>query len=289
MNWNRNICRILAARWGLICLMMLLGELSLMAQPEPTTQEIVDQKVAEQEKDKSLLDVYKAGGMWMHPILLTSLAAVAVAGYCGAMVRKSRIMPPQLLGELDSMMASRQVSQAYQLCRSQNNPLAAVMASTLVKANFDMPMFNKNAMENAAGEALYAEETKLGVWVNYLNVCAQIAPMLGLFGTVVGMIQAFNDLAAGKSEPSDLADGIGVAMTTTAGGLLVAIPAMAVYFFFRGQLTHIMTDMQRSVSRMLDLFTGEMSQDGNRAPTGYTGAIPASSIEEGRRMAGEIE
>lgn len=232
--------------------------------PPPTTQEQVDAKVAQQQKDKSLLDLYTDGGFWMHPILLTSLAAVAVTGFCSIMVRKSRIMPPQLLNDLNNLIIQRHVGQAHQVCLSQNNPLATVMGAALVKANFEAPMFNKTAMESAAAEALGAEEAKLGIWVNYLNVCAQIAPMLGLFGTVVGMIEAFNQLAAGKAEPSDLAGGIGVAMTTTAGGLLVAIPAMALYFYFRGQLTSIMTDLQKSASRMLDLFTGEVNPDGTR-------------------------
>ncbi|NJK92528.1 MAG: MotA/TolQ/ExbB proton channel family protein [Blastochloris sp.] len=247
--------------------------------PAPTTQETVNEKVAAQQKDKSLLDVYADGGMWMHPILLTSLIGVALTGFCIIMVRAGRVMPPQLLADLNSLMVNKQVSQAYQLCQSQNSPLASVMGSALVKANFDQPMYNKSAMESAAAEALYAEETKLGIWVNYLNVCAQIAPMLGLFGTVVGMIQAFNQLAAGKAEPSDLASGIGVAMITTAGGLVVAIPTMCLYFFFRGQLTGIMTDMQKQCSRLLDLFTGELNQDGTRPATGYTMQVPSVSSD----------
>jgi len=260
---------------SLLCAAWLLCAAAAPAQtPAPTTQEQIDAKVAAQQKDKSLLDIYADGGFWMHPILLTSLVAVALTGFCGVMVRKSRIMPPQLVNDLNNLILQRQVSQAHQVCLAQNNPLASVIGAALVKANFEAPMFNKPAMEAAAAEALGAEEAKLGIWVNYLNVCAQIAPMLGLFGTVVGMIEAFNQLAAGKAEPSDLAGGIGVAMTTTAGGLLVAIPAMCLYFFFRGQLTAIMTDLQKSASRMLDLFTGEMNPDGTRPPTGHTMQIP---------------
>jgi biopolymer transport protein ExbB len=257
-----------------LCAVWLLCAAASAQTPPPTTQEQIDAKVAAQQKNKSLLDIYTGGGFWMHPILLTSLAAVAFTGFCTVMVRKSRIMPPQLLNDLNNLLQQRQVSQAHQVCLAQNNPLASVIAAAVVKANFDAPMFNKPAMEAAAAEALAAEEAKLGIWVNYLNVCAQIAPMLGLFGTVVGMIEAFNQLAAGKAEPSDLAGGIGVAMTTTAGGLLVAIPAMCLYFFFRGQLTSIMTDLQKSASRMLDLFTGEMNPDGTRPPTGHTMQIP---------------
>jgi len=272
---------------GILCLTWLSGLTPVPAQsPAPTTQETVNEKVAAQQKDKSLLDVYGDGGMWMHPILLTSFVAVAVGVFCLVMLRKSRMMPPGLLSDLRQLMVGREVSQAYQLCQSQNNPLASVMEAALAKANFQLPMYNKSSMEAAAAEALYAEETKLGIWVNYLNVCAQIAPMLGLFGTVVGMIEAFNQLAAGKAEPSDLASGIGVAMITTAGGLMVAIPAMAAYFFFKGQLTTIMTDMQKSASRMLDLFTGEINHDGSRPPTGYTGQIPGGVVDEARLRAG---
>jgi biopolymer transport protein ExbB len=259
--------RVLALSVG-IFLLMATGQ-GIAQSPAATTQEVVNQKVAAQQKDKSLLDIYGDGGMWMHPILLTSFAAVAVLGFCAVMLRKSRMMPPLLVQELNGMMVGRQVSEAHQLCLSQNSPLAAVMGSALTKANMEQPMFNKQSMEAAAAEALYAEESKMGIWVNYLNVCAQIAPMLGLLGTVVGMIEAFNQLASGKAEPSDLAQGIGVAMITTAGGLLVAIPSMAAYFYFKGQLTIIMTDMQKAASRMLDLFTGEINQDGTRPPAGY--------------------
>lgn len=243
----------------LTCLLPWQGQ-----SAEPTAQEAIQEKIAQQQKDKSLLDIYQDGGVWMHPILLTSFAAVALTGLCFVLVRRGKIMPSALLTELNSLISQRQVTEAYKLCLSQNNPLASVMGSALVKANFELPMYNKTSMEAAAAEALYAEETKIGIYVNYLNVCAQIAPMLGLFGTVVGMIEAFNQLAAGKAEPADLAGGIGVAMITTAGGLLVAIPAMVLYFFFRGQLTTLMTDLQKSASRMLDLFTGELNPDGSR-------------------------
>ena len=260
--------------------MLVLTSLSLSAQtPAPTTQEAINDKISKQQKDKSLLDIYNDGGVWMHPILLTSLVAVAMIGLSFVLVRRARIIPGPLLAELNQLLAQKQVTQAYQLCLSQNNPLASVMGSALVKANFEMPMYNKSAMEAAAAEALYAEETKLGIWVNYLNVCAQIAPMLGLFGTVVGMIEAFSQLAAGKAEPSDLASGIGVAMITTAGGLMVAIPAMASYFFFRGQLISLMTDLQKSASRMLDLFTGELNADGSRPLTGYEAHFNQTSNE----------
>ncbi len=260
---------------------LALGALALGAAVESTGQPVTSETVAAKEKaqakDKSLLDFYLAGGLWMHPIALCSIAAVGFAALCLLQVNKNRIMPPALSAALTNHMSLRQVTEAFHLCRGQPNPLAAVMGAALVKANFEREMYNKPAMESAAAETLAQEESRMMLVVNGLNICAQIAPMLGLLGTVVGMIESFDALAAGKSEPSDLAGGIGVAMLTTAFGLIVAIPSMAAYFYFRTSLAGIMADLQKSAVNMLDLFTGEISADGMRAPTGYTGRIPAQT------------
>ncbi|MCS7063022.1 MAG: MotA/TolQ/ExbB proton channel family protein [Methylacidiphilales bacterium] len=237
-----------------------LSPLTLHSQENPPPQ--VPPPVIE----KNLLQKYQEGGPWMHAILLTSIATIAFTVLCSIQIRRSAIMPPHLLKSLTDAMSQRDVQTAYDLARASATPLGRAATAMLAKANFGRDMFNKPAMESAAGEAIAAEETKLGIWVNYLNVCAQLAPMLGLFGTVVGMIEAFDKLSMGRSEPQDLAGGIGVAMLTTAGGLIVAIPAIALYFFFRSQLTNIITDMQKSFAHMLDLFTGEIQPDGQRAP-----------------------
>ncbi len=216
--------------------------------------------------EKNLFQKYQDGGPWMHAILLTSIVTIAMTVLCAIQIRRSVIMPPALLSALTDRLTQQDVQSAYDLARQSSTPLGRVATAMLAKANFSRDMFNKSAMESAAGEAIAAEETKLGIWVNYLNVCSQIAPMLGLFGTVVGMIEAFDKLSMGRSEPQDLAGGIGVAMLTTAGGLIVAIPSIAIYFFFRSQLTNIITDMQKSFAHMLDLFTGEVQPNGQRAP-----------------------
>lgn len=274
MQWTR-----LPAGWkGGLALAALLAWLTFL---DPAYAQATGTTAPAGATSKSLLDYFWAGGIWMYPILACSLAAVGFGAYAAIMVRKARIMPPPLVARLNQMLAERKVTETFRFCQSDPSPLAAVVGAALVKANFNAEMFNKSAMEAAAAEALYTEETKLGVWVNYLNVCAQIAPMLGLLGTVVGMIEAFDQLAAGKAEPSDLASGIGVAMLTTAGGLIVAIPAMSAYFWFRGNLTRIFTDMTRTVSNMLDLFTGEINLLGQRAPTGYTQEVsPAAALAE---------
>jgi len=118
---------------------------------------------------------------------------------------------------------------------------------------------------SSAGETLANEETKLNLWVNYLNVFATIGPMLGLLGTVTGMITSFDMLAAGRSEPSDLAGGIGEAMTTTATGLIIGIPAMFFFFYFRNLLAINIANIQKRVTFMLDVLSGELKLQGAQA------------------------
>ncbi|MGF1678685.1 MAG: MotA/TolQ/ExbB proton channel family protein [Candidatus Methylacidiphilales bacterium] len=232
---------------------------ALHAQPEPTTREVVEQKQSEQQKDQSLWDLYLQGGVLMHVIALCSIGTISVAAYCGIQINGGKMAPKAKIAALNHMMAQRDVESAFQACRAEPGPLTNTLSSALVKANFEKESFNKPAMEQAAGETLVHEETRYMLWINYLNVFATIAPMIGLLGTVTGMIEAFNQLAAGRAEPDDLAGGIGVAMVTTAGGLIVGIPAMFCYFFFRNNLQGAMADIQKAVTNMLDLFTGEVS------------------------------
>ncbi|MEM6821442.1 MAG: MotA/TolQ/ExbB proton channel family protein [Verrucomicrobiota bacterium] len=231
------------------------------SQPAPTTQEVVNQKLAKTQTDQSLLDLYLQGGLLMHVIALCSIGTIAVAAYCGIQINKGKMAPQSLISELNNKMAQRDLEGAFATCKGQPNALANTLSSALVKANFERDMYNKPAMEQAAGETLIHEETRYMIWINYLNVFATIAPMIGLLGTVTGMIDAFNQLAAGRSEPDDLAGGIGQAMVTTAGGLIVGIPAMFCFFFFRNNLQGAMADIQKAVTNMLDLFTGEISLD----------------------------
>ena len=88
-------------------------------------------------------------------------------------------------------MEKRDVTHAYELCQSSPSSFSEVLSSALLKVNFERDRSNKDSMMEAAGEALDQEETRYMLWVNYLNVFATLAPMIGLLGTVVGMIEAF--------------------------------------------------------------------------------------------------
>jgi biopolymer transport protein ExbB len=214
-------------------------------------------RAAGEASTKSVLDLYREGGPVMHLVALCSVAAVALAVYCGVSFRKGRLLPAAVVSNLNELLSSRNLQQAYVFCKQHPSPLTHSLASALIKANFTRDMYNKTAMENSLADDCFREETKMMVTVNYLNTLAVLAPMIGLLGTVFGMIHSFGSLAAGHAEASELAKGIGEALVATAGGLLLAIPAMFLYFFFRGMVSANMAEVHASLSHMLDRFTGE--------------------------------
>jgi biopolymer transport protein ExbB len=215
---------------------------------------------AELGNSKSLLDLYQEGGPVMHIIALCSIATLALGTYCGVMYRKGRMMPGKVVAHLNDLVARRDLAAAYDYCRANPGPLTSALSSALTKANYERDMFNKTAMENSIADDCFRTETKMMVVVNYLNTFAVLAPMIGLLGTVSGMITSFSALTAGKAEAADLAKGIGEALIATGGGLLLAIPAMFLYFFFRGLVSANMADVHKTLSHVLDLFTGEAQE-----------------------------
>ena len=212
--------------------------------------------------EKSLLDLFLAGGALMWPILLCSVGTIAVGVYCFLQINQKKMMPKAQEAAVSQYMQHRDPNAAYQLCQSSPNVFANTMCAALLKVNFERDLANKASMEQAAGETLMQEEQRLMIWINYLNIFATIGPMLGLLGTVTGMIASFDQLAAGRSEPSDLAGGIGEAMITTAGGLFVGIPAMFLFFYFRNLLQVAIGNIQKSVTFMIDVLSGELKLEG---------------------------
>lgn len=250
--------RHLAAIW-LIGLCLTVPSL---AQETPAPAADAPPPPAAVPETKSALDVYRDGGWFMHVLLVCSIGTIAVVVYCFVQLTPKKMAPKPLVDRVNACMAAKDVGTAYQLCQSSPNPYANVISTALLKVNFDRDLSNKASMVEAAAESLDEEEHKQMVWVNYLNVFATLAPMIGLLGTVWGMIESFDQLASGKTEPQDLAGGIQKAMITTAGGLLVGIPAMFFYFLFRDKLQGLITTIQKHASFAIDILSGEIRLEG---------------------------
>lgn len=261
-RWRVLVCAALAL---LLVLSFHQGELQAQkSDAGPAVQEVVDNEtdLPPPDETRSALDVYQEGGWFMHVLLLCSIGTIAVIVYCFVQISPRKMGPKSQVDQVNHAMAQKDVNNAYTLCQANPNSYTNVISSALLKVNFDRDKANKVSMDEAAGEVLDQEEIKQMVWVSYLNVFATLAPMIGLLGTVWGMIESFDQLASGNAEPQDLAGGIKKAMGTTAGGLLVGIPAMFFYFYFRNKLMATVSLIQKNASFAIDILSGEIRLEG---------------------------
>lgn len=225
-----------------------------MAITSRTVSAQTDDPPAAEVENKSLLDLYQSGGWVMHAIALSSVGVITLMAYCGTRIRKKIMIPSSLQASLETAMANQDVGTAMQLCEADPSSLSHVVKETLTKAGAGVEFYSKADLEAAAAETIFHEETRYMLWVNMLNALAAVAPMMGLLGTVSGMIGAFDQLAAGASKPSDFAGGIGEAMLTTAAALIVAIPAMLAYFVFKNVLQSLISNLANTTSTLINSF-----------------------------------
>jgi len=176
----------------------------------------------------SLFDMVVSGGPVMIPIGLCSIVALAYT-----IERLIHLRPSWLGRAIVEAADSGGPAAALSLCRERQRPLARILAAGL--ARFGSPVLE---MEKAVEDAGHREMRRLSANLRPLVVVAVIAPLLGLLGTVWGMIQAFSTigLEAGIGKPELLSYGISQALVTTAAGLAIAIPTQSVYYYFRGRI-----------------------------------------------------
>ncbi|MCI0331752.1 MAG: MotA/TolQ/ExbB proton channel family protein [Planctomycetes bacterium] len=169
-------------------------------------------------------------------IILCSIAALALSVEQLLTLRASVLMPEGLREGVQQQLAAGNLKGAFQACDAQPSFLAFLIRTSLSEAESGWTAVEK-ALEDAAAE----QTARLMRRVEYLAVIGNIAPMLGLLGTVVGLLFAFHEVAStqGVARAADLADGIYHALVSTVGGLIVAIPAMAVYAAFRNRVDQL--------------------------------------------------
>ena len=188
-----------------------------------------------------------AGSGWLGIVLWTALLACSVAAAWLAIdfsitVNPKKIIPDSLVTDVREAMEQGDVMKALQRCEQDPGVLSAILMAGFrnVKEGFEV-------IQEQVAAAADLESEKLMQRVSYLNMCGSIAPMLGLLGTVQGMIMAFANLAntqAGAAQQSMLAMNIAQALWTTAAGLCVAIPAVSFYTYFKNRLSRIILTME---------------------------------------------
>jgi len=203
----------------------------------------------------SWIETYITAGGWIGGvILLCSIASLALIIEHIVNIKRDKIVPPQLVDEIEGMFENEEYQEALELCEAEPNFLTNILAAALPKINMGFDTM-KTAMEDAAEE----ETIKLQQKISLLSLIANIAPMLGLFGTVSGMIEAFKTIAAlgAAVSPSDLAGGISQALVTTFLGLFVAIPTMIGYFFFRNRVVRVTLEIGAIAEDLVERFRGK--------------------------------
>lgn len=167
-------------------------------------------------------------------------AYIFLAIDCAILIRSDKIMPLDLIANVEAAMREGDVVKALQFCENDPTPLAHVLS-----AGFSHVEEGFEVIDEAINSAADVEVEKIMQRVTWISVVGNLAPMLGLLGTVQGMIDAFAKMgaAAGAPDVSDLSTSIGQALWTTAGGLVCAIPSVATYYSFRNKANNIVLKM----------------------------------------------
>jgi biopolymer transport protein ExbB len=184
----------------------------------------------------------------MWPILFCSVVAVAIVAERVWTLRDSRVLPPELLDRVWQIVESKQVNDKVLAVLEQNSPMGRLLAVGLRHHNRPRYVLRER-MEDAGRHVVHELER----FLNTLGTIAGIAPLLGLLGTVTGIIKSFNAISVGgMGDPRLLSTGISEALVCTAAGLCVAIPALIGYRLLRGRVDRLVVQMEKDATRFAD-------------------------------------
>lgn len=171
-----------------------------------------------------------------YVIILLSFVGLALIIEHAVTIRRDKLLPQYFIVELEELFENEEYEEALQLCEAEENLLSRVVSAGLAKVDLGY-----DTMEESMGEAAEEASMSLHQKISYISLISAIAPMLGLLGTVVGMVIAFKKLAelGTAATASELAGGISMALMTTVMGLLVAIPMMSAHHFFRNKVLRL--------------------------------------------------
>lgn len=193
-----------------------------------------------------------AAGWPVYPLLVASIISMALIIERLIMLRKEKIVPANLLGKVVNAYRREGVNARLLEQLSKDSPLGQVLAAGLRNHQS-----SRYVMKEAIEEAGHAVAHDLERFLTTLGTLATIAPLMGLFGTVVGMIEIFGSQSPSGANPQVLAHGISVALYNTALGLVIAIPAMIFYRHFRAKVDSFLVDMEQQASKLVDVIHGE--------------------------------
>ena len=199
-----------------------------------------------------MFEIIKAAGWPIWPLLIVSIIAVALVIERFIILQKQKIVPQGLLEKVLTVYKQQGVTEEMLAKLAHDSPLGQVLSAGMrnVKSS-------RYVMKDAIEEAGRAVTHELERFLTTLGTIATISPLMGLFGTVVGMIEIFGSQAPTGTNPQALAHGISVALYNTGFGLVIAIPAMILFRHFRGLVESFVIEMEQQASKLVDFVHAE--------------------------------
>jgi biopolymer transport protein ExbB len=196
-----------------------------------------------------VLELVEAGGWLMLPIIACSVIALAIIGERIWSLRVSRVLPKNLVAQVWRWEKIRQLNDQHLQELQSSSPLGTILAAGILSRNEDRNVM-KESIEDTGRHVVHELER----YLNSLGTIAAISPLLGLLGTVIGMIKVFATITTqGVGNPGALAGGISEALITTAAGMSVAIPTLMFYRYFRGRVRMLVLRMEQEALRMVEV------------------------------------
>lgn len=188
----------------------------------------------------------------MWPIILASVAAMAIIGERFWSLQRKHVAPANLLPSVQQWLNKQELGANHIAFLRESSPLGRIFAAVLTQRQLGRAAM-KEVMEDAGRHVM----PELERFLNTLGTIAAISPFLGLLGTVLGMIQMFAGVGThGVGDPALVASGISQALVTTAAGLLVAIPSLMFYRYFRGRVNELVVAMEEEADKLLAILQG---------------------------------
>ncbi|MEH6356202.1 MAG: MotA/TolQ/ExbB proton channel family protein [Marinobacter sp.] len=204
-----------------------------------------------------MFELLKAGGILMVPILFCSVLALAIILERFWSLRDRRIAPPEVLNELWRWIKKKELNGKRLKTLQASSPMGRVLASGLLNAKHGREVM-KESIEHEASQVVHQLER----FLNPLGTVATITPLLGLLGTVIGMIKVFAEIQlAGVGNAGNLAGGISEALITTASGLSVAIPALIAHRYFIRRVDALVVNMEQEAIKLVEVVHGDREID----------------------------
>ena len=204
-----------------------------------------------------MFELIKSGGWLMLPIILCSIVAMGIVAERLWTLQRKKILPPDLVPQLWRLAKEKKIDDITLRKIKLSSPLGAILSSGLVNKHHGREMM-KTSIEETGRQVVHDLER----FLNPLGTIASITPLLGLLGTVVGMIKVFSAIMIhGVGDPGILAGGISEALLTTAAGLSVAIPSLIFHRYFERLIDDYVLKMEEEALKLIDVMSGDREED----------------------------